>query len=103
MFGIARYILRHKVGATAVVALAVVFMSPSKQDEAPRSNNPWATQSTATVAEEPGLIGGVVDGVVDTTVAYLDEHDLNPVERADETVDSFENTAAAMSDANARH
>lgn len=103
MFGIARYIIRHKVGATAVVALAVFYMTPSRQAEAPQSNNPWAAQAApaaSTTAEKPGLVGGVVDGVVDTAVAYLDENDLNPVERADETVASFENTATAMGEAN---
>lgn len=106
MFAFARYIIRHKVGATAVVALAVFYMTPSAQDEAPQSNNPWAASaapSAAVQAEEPGLIGGMVDGAVDTAVAYLDENDLNPVERADETVESFESSATALGDANARN
>jgi hypothetical protein len=102
MFGVARFILRHKVGAAAVIALGVFALTPSKQDQQPQSANPWATQGPA-VEEEPGLIGGVVDTVVDTTVTYLDENDLNPIERSDETVASFENTAAAMGDANARN
>ncbi len=104
MFGIARYIIRHKVGATAVVALAVFYMTPSAQDQAPESNSPWAASSTTTVAaEEPGLVGGVVDSVVDTTVAYLDEQGMNPVERADETVANFENSAAALESASSRN
>jgi hypothetical protein len=99
MFGVARYILRHKVGATAVVALAVFYMTPGKQDETAQSNSPWATGAQAAPVAEASMI----DGVVDSTVEFLDENDLNPIERADETVASFENTSTAMGDANARN
>ena len=103
MFGFARYIVRHKVGATAVVALAVFYMTPNKDEAAPSSNNPWAVQAEPQVAEEPGMVGSMVDTAVDSTVAYLDEAGINPLTQSEETVGRLEDTATAMGEANGRN
>jgi hypothetical protein len=102
MFAFARYIIRHKVGATAVVALGVFFMTPGQGEEAPKSNNPWALDAApaaASAAGEPGMI----DGMIDSTVAFLDENGVNPLSAGDETVGRLEDTASAMGDANSRN
>lgn len=105
MFGIARWVVRHKVGATAVVALGVFFLSPGQEDEQPQqSNSPWAQQaapSNRVMAsnEETGFI----DDMMDEAVAYLDETGMNPMEKADETVGRFDDTAAAYERVNSRN
>ena len=98
MFAFARFIIRHKVGATAVVALGVFFMTPGEEAEVSRSDNPWALEPSQMAAStEPGMI----DGVLDSTVAYLDESGMNPIAASDETVGRLEDTATAMGAANA--
>lgn len=99
MFKVAQYIVRHKVGATAVLALGVFFMMPNQDEEVETSNNPWAVQSAPSQrvqAEEQGF----VDQIMDEAVAYLDENDMNPLEQADEAVGRLDETAAAYSQVN---
>ena len=103
MFGFARWVVRHKVGATAVVALAVFYMTPNKNEEVPQSNNPWAVQTAPVAAEEPGMLDGMVDTAMDSTVAYLDEAGMNPLAKSDEAVGRLEDTATAMGGANGRN
>lgn len=102
MFRIAQFVVRHKVGAVAICALGVFFMTPNKGEEAASQsgNSPWSAQSapSATVnAEESGFVGQMVDGAV----AYLDEHDINPLDKADETVGRLDQTASAYGAVNA--
>ncbi len=102
MFRFAQFIVRHKVGAVAVLALGVFVMMPNEGEQEEKSNNPWAQASapSQTVqAEEPGFVGQIVD----EAVAYLDENDLNPIDRADEAVGRLDDTAAAYGDVNARN
>lgn len=104
MFALARWVVRHKVGATAVVALAVFYMTPNKSEEAQQSasTNPWSVNAapvTASVQEDQGFVSGMVD----SAVAYLDEADMNPIAQSEETVGRLEDTAAAMSSANGRN
>ena len=102
MFRFAQYVVRHKVGAVALVALGVFVMMPNKSEEVEQSSSPWAAQSapSQTVqAEEPGFVGQIVD----EAVAYLDENDLNPIDRADEAVGRLDDTASAYGDVNSRN
>ena len=99
MFALARGLIRHKVGAVAVICIAVFFFSTDQKEDAERANNPWAAQAIAArsaPAEEPGL----VDSAVDAGMAYLDEAGINPVSEAGETVQRLDNTAGAVADAN---
>ncbi len=102
MFGIARYVVRHKVGAVAIVALGVFFLSPSKGEEVEVSNNPWAAQQ-APVQVAAADEGGFVDDLMDEAVGYLDEAGINPLDKADEAVGRFDDTAAAYSQVNAQN
>ncbi len=103
MFRVAQYIVRHKVGATAVLALGVFFLMPNKNEQAEQqSSSPWAAQSapSQTVqAEEAGFVDKMVDGAV----AYLDENDINPLDQADEAVGRFDDTASAYGNVNQRN
>lgn len=100
MFGLARGIVRHKVGTVAVICIAVFFFSTDQKQDAERAaNNPWALQAVAersAPAEEPGF----VDSAVDAGMAYLDEAGINPVGEAEDTVQRLDNTAGAVTDAN---
>lgn len=106
MFAIARFVVRHKVGVTAIVALGVFYMVPSEGEEAQTSNSPWALNAAPAQAgssESTGMLDGLVDTVVDTAVTYLDEAGMNPMTEAEATTERFEQTAAAMGEANARN
>lgn len=99
MFALARGIIRHKVGAVAVVCIAVfLFATDQKQDEE-RANNPWAAQAVA-ARSAPAEEAGFVDSAVDAGMAYLDEAGMNPVTHGEETVQRLDNTAGAVADAN---
>lgn len=94
MFAPARFVVRHKVGATAIL------------EDAQQSSSPWALNaapSQASTTQDAGLIDGVVDTAVSTAVTYLDEAGMNPMAEAEETVDRFDQTAAAMGEANDRN
>lgn len=102
MFRVAQFVVRHKVGAVAVIALGVFIMTPNKGEEAAaqRSNSPWSAQAAAAPAsssEDAGFVTQMVDGAV----AYLDENDMNPLDQADEAVGRLDNTAAAYGAVNA--
>ena len=106
MFAIARFVVRHKIGATAILALGVFYMVPSKSDESQQSNSPWALNAAPAQAgssEATGMLDGMVDTAVDTAVSYLDEAGMNPMTEAEATTERFDQTAAAMGEANARN
>lgn len=106
MFALARFVVRHKVGVTALLALGLFYMVPSEGEDAQQSNSPWALNAApaqASTTQDAGLIDGVVDTAVDTAVTYLDEAGMNPMAEAEETVDRFDQTAAAMGEANGRN
>ena len=72
MSEIARYLVRHKVGVTAVVALGIVFMAPNKQEQLQQPTDPWsARQAKAEMAEAES--GDVLDKIVDGASSYFDE------------------------------
>ena len=100
MFAFARFVVRHKVGAAALVALGVFVMMPSEDEAAAeQSASPWSAQA-ATVqvaqAQESSFVGEVVDG----TVAYLDEAGLNPLSASSESADRLNGTAGAVAKVN---
>ena len=99
MFGIARWVVRHKVGATAIFALGIFFLSSGEEPE-PVATNPWGVQpAQAASTEEPGVVDAAIDGAVD----YLDEAGLNPVSQADESVQRLDDTATAFQQVNAEN
>ena len=40
MFALARFVVRHKVGVTALLALGLFYMVPSEGEDAQQSNSP---------------------------------------------------------------
>ncbi len=92
--------MRHKVGAFALIALGVFFLTPEKDDQPQQSSNPWATQSAESVQVAAVDDTSFVDDLVSEAGDYLDEAGINPVAAADETVGRFDNTASAYSSAN---
>ena len=103
MFAIARYVFRHKIGATAIVALGVFFMMPG-DDQAERDGaaNPWSAKAAPTQfvqgsqVEETSFVGEVFDGAV----AYLDEAGMNPLASSKESAGNLEMTAGAVAGVN---
>jgi hypothetical protein len=98
MFRIARFIVQHKVGAVAVIALGVVFFAPERGEQADASN-PWSApaQQSFAAAEEPGML----DQIVDKADTMLAESGMDPRETAEETVGRFDDTASRYESANA--
>ena len=100
MFKLAQFIVRHKVAAVAVIAVGVFVMTPSEDEAAEQSSNPWAAQSApvqyASASEEDSFVSNMVDGAVE----YLDEAGMNPVAAADEHVGRLDNAATSFSKAN---
>ena len=106
MFALARFVVRHKVGTTALLALGVFYMMPAEGDMAQQSSSPWALEvgpAQPVASDDAGMIDGVVDTAVDTAVTYLDDAGMNPMAEAEATVDRFDQTAAAMGHANANN
>lgn len=102
MFTLARYVVRHKVGAVAIIALGVFFLMPSGDEEPVQSSNPWAANQApapqfASVEED-----GFLDDIVNEAVGYLDEAGMNPMADADAAVNRLDDTAAAYSRVNGR-
>lgn len=104
MFAFARSIVRHKVGAVAVLALGVFFLAPGDDDSEEKSNSPWGQDALTQVAEaeESGFLGGAIDSAIDGAVEYLDEAGLNPVDMADDSTSNWDGAADAFENANNR-
>ncbi len=104
MFTVARFIVQHKVGAVAIMAIGVFFLTPSGDEEAEKSSNPWSAQAQASASSNRVVMssdeGGFIDDMVDEAASMLDEAGLNPVAKADETVGQFESAADSLGDAN---
>lgn len=99
MFSFARYIVRHKVGATAVCALGVFFLTPDHDEQPEQSANPWSAQAApAQVAQVEET--SFVDDLVTEASSYLDEVGINPVSDADEAVGRLDDTASAFNRVN---
>ena len=99
MFSLARMIVRNKVGAAAVLAIGVFILTPGEQEpEGP--SNPWAKRETPAVTVAQQDEGGFIDDIMTEATEFLDETGMNPVEKADETVKAFDDTASAYSRAN---
>lgn len=99
MFSFARYVVRHKVGAVAICALGVFFLTPNHDEQPEQSSNPWSAQAAPTQiaqAEESSF----VDGIVTEAVSYLDEAGLNPMEETDAAVGRLDDTASAFGKVN---
>jgi len=98
MFSLARIIVRNKIAFIALAGVGIFIAMPSEsEEEAPTS--PWAIQSQQTQvakAEE----GGFVSDMMDEASAFLDENDINVIDKADGAVDRFGDTASAYSNAN---
>ena len=97
MFRLARFIVQHKVGAVAVIALGVVFFAPERgEQEGPA--NPWSApaQPTYVEAEEPGFI----DQLVTEADTMLAESGMDPREATEESVGRFDDTAGSFSKVN---
>lgn len=98
MFGIARYVVRHKVGAVAVAALIVVIASPNEGEEVEVSSNPWAAQPhTVQVAQADDT--GFMDDVWEEANGLLDEAGVNPVTQIEENGERLEGASTALSSA----
>ncbi len=100
MFGVARFVVRHKVGVVAVLAIGAFFLTPDQQDEPVQSSNPWSVQDAPVQVAQVDEVS-FVDDIVDEAVTYLDDAGLNPVEKADEAVGRFDDTASAYNRVNA--
>ncbi|GAA0285597.1 hypothetical protein GCM10009127_29160 [Alteraurantiacibacter aestuarii] len=100
MFSFARYIVRHKVGAVAVCAIAVFVMTPNGEEEQEQSNSPWSVQQSSVQVAQADE-SSFVDDIVSEASGYLEEAGIgNPLEEADAAVNRFEDTAAAMNQVN---
>ena len=99
MFALARGIVRHKVGAIAVIGIAAFAMMPSADEEAETSSSPWGKQAPGTQVAKADE-GGFIDDIVSEADSMLAESGMDPREKAAETVDRFDNTANAFSNAN---
>lgn len=97
MFTLAKWIVQHKVGAVAVMALGVVLFAPEK-DEQQGPASPWSAPAEApqVAAEDPGFI----DQIVAEADTMLTESGMDPREAAEETVGRFDDTAGSMAGAN---
>lgn len=103
MFVIARALVRHKVGAVAVLALGVFFFLPSGEDAADaQASGPWKADASAAdaQAEEPSFIVGAFDSAIDGAVEYLDDTGLNPVEMTEKSSGNWDGAADAFESAN---
>ena len=102
MYRFAQYVVRHKVGATAVFALGVFFMLPDNDEQNESANNPWASQPAATQVasnDEPGFMSDLMD----EATSFLDENDINPMDHAEDAVGRFDQTASAYTEVNERN
>jgi len=98
MFTLARFVVRNKLLALAVVGGGIFFMMPSGQEEE-KPANPWSVQPdkpTLAQAEE----GGFVDELVTEAGDFLDENGINPAAMADESVGRLDSAASAYDKAN---
>ena len=98
MFGIARTIIRHKVGAIAIVAIGAFFLMPNGEEEQV-STNPWSAQaqtSAVASAEESGL----VDDLITEAGDFLDENGISTSAVSDQTVGRMDGAAEAYEGAN---
>lgn len=101
MFRIAQIVVRNKIAVLALAGIDAFFLMPNEDEPAAQSSNPWVKQAAPAAmasANKPGF----VDTMVTCATDYLDEHDLNPLEQADESVNGFESNAAVLDTANNR-
>jgi len=98
MLRLAKFIVQHKFGFIAAVALGVVFFAPETKEQ-PASSNPWSVSAEPSyvVAEEPGMF----DQIVDKADAMLAESGMDPRDTAEAAVGRFDDTASQYESANA--
>lgn len=98
MFSAARFLVRHKVAAIAVIGLGMFALSPKAEEDAPRS--PWAIQSQpqGSAGEEPGLL----DDLAAEAEVALAASGVAEMVGADASLERMEGAAGAYENANAR-
>ena len=98
MLRLAKFIVQHKFGFIAAVALGVVFFAPETKEQ-PASSNPWSVSAEPSyaVAEDRGM----VDQIVDKADAMLAESGMDPRDTAEAAVGRFDDTASQYESANA--
>ena len=98
MFSLARIIVRNKIAFIALIGVGIFITMPSEsEEEAP--SGPWAIQSQQKQVAQADK-GGFVSEMMDEASEFLDENDINVIDKADGAVDRFGNTASAYSNAN---
>ena len=101
MFAIARWIVRHKVGTVAIVALGVVMLSPNENEAEKTSTNPWSTEAQAhsqvAAADDMDFLGKLKSEAAD----LAEQAGFGEVAgEATQTAARFEQAADVMSKAN---
>lgn len=100
MFTIARYVVRNKVGAVAVVALGVFFLSNSGQEEEQQPSSPWSKQAEVTTVAAAEDEGGFISDIMAEADTLVADSGLDPREKAGDAVGRLDGAASAFGDAN---